>query len=560
MKKILLTPILLLLYVTSMLAVDNRELKIGMTQEFENPNPIIKQMLATSYMYGFVGRALVVLDPDGVMVEKLAVKIPTLENGLAEFFDEDGKRKLRATWEVREGAVWGDGAPVTGHDFKLSWTIGLSDTVSVGDTEMYTQISRIEIDPDNPKKFTLVYDDPKFNFNQIFQIYFVPSHLEGPVFEKHGGENQGYEKNTNYIKDPTNPGLYNGPYRVSEMKLGSHVILVPNENWHGKKPAIQKVILKFIPNTATLEANLKSGTIDMVSILGFRLDQALAFEKRIEENELPFKMNYKSGLTYEHVDLQVGKNEFLKDINVRKALVHAIDRDLLSNTLFDGKQKKAIHNIAPIDPWYTDEPEKIVLYRHSKRTARKLLDKAGWLVGDDGYRYRNGEKLTFQIMTTAQDKTRENVEVFLQSEWKSVGVELTMKNEAPRVFFGETVRKGKYPGMAMYAWYSYPEHPPRLLHSSAIPSEENGHSGQNSMGWINEEVDTLIEQVELEFDFEKRKKLAQKILYHYTNEVPVIPLYYRSEVAVTPANMENYVQTGHLISPTCWAENWRLVD
>lgn len=560
MKKIFLTLVLLLSYVGSMFAVDNRELKIGMTQEFENPNPVIMQILATSYIYGFVGRTLNVLDHNGVIVEQLAVKTPTLENGLAEFFEEGGQKKLRAFWEMKEEAVWGDGAPVTGHDFKLAWTIGLSDTVSVPLREMYAEISRIEIDLDNPKKFTLVYDQPKFNYNQIYQIYPVPSHLEGPVFEEHKAENEGYEKNTKYIKDPTNPGLYNGPYRVSEVKLGSHVIVVPNENWRGKKPAIQKIILKFIPNTATLEANLKSGTIDMVSALGFTFDQALAFEKRINENELPFKMSYKPSLTYEHIDLQIGKNEFLKELNVRKALVHAIDRDLLCNTLFEGKQKKAIHCLAPIDPWYTDDPEKVVLYRHSKRTARKLLDSAGWSVGEDGYRYKDGEKLTFQIMTTAQDKTRENVEVFLQSEWKSVGVELTIKNEAARVYFGETIRKAKYPAMAMYAIYTIPENPPREYHSESIPTEENGFSGQNSMGWINEEVDSLIEQIELEFDFEKRRDISQKIMYHYTNEVPVIPLYYRSEAIVTPINLEGFESTGHLISSTNWAENWELVD
>ena len=540
-------------------SVDNRELKIGITQEFENPNPIIATMLATHYLYGFVGRTPNVIDPDGNDVAMMAVETPTLENGLAEFFEEEGKRKLRAHWEIREDAYWGDGVPVTGHDFKLGWTIGMSDTVSVGEREKFDEIERVEIDPENPKKFALVYDEPKYSYFRAFQHYFVPSHIEGPVFEKFGDENEGYDKNTKYVTDPTNPGLYNGPYRIAEMKLGSHVIFVPNEYWKGHKPAIQKIILKYIPNTATLEANLKSGTIDMISLIGLRFDQALAFDERAQKDGLPYNVNYKPSLVYEHIDLQVGKNEILKDLNVRKALVHSIDRDLLCDTLFDGKQKKAIHNAPPMDPWYTDDPEKIVLYRYSKRTARKLLDAAGWEMSDDGYRYKDGKKLSFQLMTTAQDKTRENVQIFLQSQWKEVGIEITIKNEPARVYFGETTRKAKYPAMAMYACIKLPEHSPRsTLHSESIPTEANSYSGQNSSGWVNKEIDALIEALELEFDFEKRRDLAHQALYHYTNEVPVIPLYYRSDVSVTPSNMEGYRLSGSLIPVTSWAEFWNL--
>ena len=85
------------------------------------------------------------------------------------------------------------------------------------------------------------------------------------------------------MKTPTNPGLYSGPYIISEVKLGNHVTVVPNPKWEGQKPAIQKIIIKLIPNTGTLEANIRSGQIDMIGTMGLlALDQAINFEKKVK--------------------------------------------------------------------------------------------------------------------------------------------------------------------------------------------------------------------------------------------------------------------------------------
>jgi peptide/nickel transport system substrate-binding protein len=388
----------------------------------------------------------------------------------------------------------------------------------------------------------------------------MPAHLEGPVFEANKDTAGAYEKNTLYVTDATNPGLYNGPYRVQEIQLGSHVVLIPNEQWFGQKPYFEKVILKLIPNTQALEANLLSGEIDMISNLGLTLDQSLAFEKRVKEQNLPFEVIYKPGLLYEHIDLQL-KNPILQDLNVRKALVYAIDRDALSQALFEGKQPKAIHNIAPIDRWYTDDPTKIVLYEYSPRKARSMLDDAGWTMGDDGYRYKDGQKLSLQLMTTAGNKTRELVEAWLQEEWKKVGIEITIKNEPARVYFGETVRCSKFEALAMFAWFSAPENTPRsTFHSSNIPTDENGCSGQNDPAWVNKDVDALIDEIDVTFDHEKRVELIAKVLYHYTNEVPVIPLYYRATTSVVPNNFAGYEMSPHQFSEANEVEFWHLTE
>ena len=541
-------------------AASKEELKIGVSQEFEYLNRHIQQMSASNYIGDMCVRGLMILNPEGEWEPVSIKEIPSLENGLAEFYEENGVKKIKAHFELKDGLTWGDGEPVTNEDVLFAWEVGMHPNISVGEREIWAQIERVEIDPDDPLKFTFYYKEARWDFNQLPQYTLLPRHLEGPLFEKHAGTPGSYEKNTLYAIDPTNPGLYNGPYRVTEIQLGSHVILVPNEHFSGPKPYFQKIIAKLIPDTSTLEANLLSGTIDMISNLGLTFDQAVAFEKRIKEKNLPYIVDFVPSLLYEHIDLQLS-NPILQDIRVRKALVYSIDRDALSQALFEGKQPKALHNIAPVDRWYTDNPEKIVLYEYSPRKARKLLDEAGWEMGDDGYRYKDEQKLSLQLMTTAGNKTRELVEAWLQEEWKKVGIDITIKNEPARVYFGETVRKSKFPALAMFAWFSSPENNPRsTMHSSNIPTEENGWSGQNDTRWLNEEVDKLIEEIDVTFSHEKRVELVAKILYHYTNEVPVIPLYYRSSNSVRSANMEGYRLAPHQFSEANHVESWHLTE
>jgi peptide/nickel transport system substrate-binding protein len=537
-------------------ATSNQEFKIGISQEFENMNPLIMTMSASNYLNSMVARALVYLTPDGKWAPQLAKSIPSIENGQAKLTPD--KKKIIAIWEIVDAAKWGDGTPITCADFAFSRKVAAHPNVSVGEKDTYTLVETITADAQNPKKCTFTYEKARWDFYQLGRFYPIPKHIEEPIFDKFSSQKEGYEKNSTYSKNPTNPALYSGPFKISEIKLGSHLTMIPNPNFFGSKPKIQKVIVKLIPNTGTLEANLRSDTIDKVSSLGFSFDQAIAFEKKVKSEKLPYEVIFKPSLVYEHIDLNL-ENPMLKDVRVRKALIYSINREELIKALFDGRQQMAIHNMAPIDPWFTNDPKKIVLYPYSKREASRLLDEAGWKIGADGIRTKDGKKLSFTIMTTAGNKTRETVQTFLQGQWKGVGIDVTIKNEPARVFFGETTKKRKFTGMAMYAWVSSPENSPRsLLHSASIPSDKNGWSGQNQMSYVNKNVDALIDKVELEFDAKKRADIAHQILKYYTDEAPVIPLYYRSDVAVTPLSLKNFRLAGHQYAETNEIENWEI--
>ncbi len=536
----------------------NKQLTIATAQEFDTLNPNISNSSARAYLDGLLTHTLTAINADWQWACWLCKELPTFENGLVKIIEQDGKKKLQVDWQIKAKASWGDGKPVTGYDMKLAWEIGRSPNVLAGEKDQYEQIESFHIDAKNPKKFRTIYKEPRYSYYQLGTFYLTPHHLEGPIWEKTKASQGAYEKQTHYNTNPTNPGLYCGPYVAKGVKAGSHIILERNPHYYGNTAKIEKIIVKIIPNTQTLEANLLSGTVDMINENGLQFDQGLAFEKRLAQDpklKKRYKVLYRQGTIYEHIDLNMN-NPILKDIRVRRALVHAIDRDKLVQALFQGMQKKALHNIHPLDPYYTDDVRQ---YRFDPKRAAKLLDQAGWKMGEDGIRQKDGKKLSLNLMTTAGNKTRELVQVFLQNEWKRVAVDITIKNEPARVLFGVTLPQRKFPAMVLFAWIASPDVPPiSTTHSKEIPTVDNGYSGQNYTGFANVRNDTALDKVLREFDFQKRKQLMKIVQQEYAKEVPVIPLYNRSEVVVVPTNLRGFRISGHQFYSTQSADQWYL--
>ncbi len=541
---------LMIMVATNSFAASKEQLTIGVAAEFENLHPLIGTQAVTSYMLNLAYRPLIVLDLKSKWKPLLIKEIPTLENKLAKRRGEG----IEVTFEFVKNLKWGDGTPVTCRDVAFAWEVGKNKNVSVGNREPYENITSVTADKSSNQKCTVVFAKTKFDYFTNIPSP-VPAHLEEEIFKKHSSKAEGYDVNSNYTKNPTNPGLYNGPYVVSELKLGSHLIFSRNPQFHGKKPYFDKIVFKLVPNNATFEANLRSGILDMVSpAAGLGLDQAVIFEKKVKSENLPFNVVFADGVIYAHIDLNMG-NPILADLKVRQALSHAFNKKDMIDSLLEGKGKPAIHNITENDPWFSN---KVTTYPYNKRLAQRLLDEAGWKMGSNGVRQKDGKNLSVVFYSAAGAKLNDMIMAYLQDKWKAIGVEVVIKTEAARVFFGQTVSHRKY-DMALYSWISIPESSPRsTLHSSMIPSESNSWAGQNSCGYKNPEVDKLIDALETELNASKRKAIAQKILQHYTKDIPVIPIYYRPNTSVIPKGMKGYQLSGHLFYETLYAENWSL--
>jgi peptide/nickel transport system substrate-binding protein len=525
------------------------ELVIGFTQYPATLHPNIDSMAAKSYVLAMTRRPFTAYDKDWKLVCHLCVELPTIENGGARAVPgADGKNKAVVTFTIKPNAIWGDGTPITTDDVIFTYEVGKHPKTGVAAAELYKRIEKIEVHDRN--KFTLHLDRLTYQYNEIGDFQLLPAHIEGPIFR---ADPDTYRNRSLFDAAPTNPALHFGPYRLTQVVAGSHLVLEPNPTWYGDKPHFKKITIRAIENTAALEANLLSGSIDYISgELGVTLDQALAFQKR---NADRFDYVFKPGLIYEHIDFNLDL-PIVQDRRVRQALLYAIDREALSRQLFEGKQPVAHSSVNVLDRVaYADVPK----YAHDPQRAMQLLDDAGFKPGADGIRVdAQGRRLSLELMTTAGNRVRESVQQVLQNQWRRVGVEIRIRNEPARVFFGETTRKRLHQGLAMYAWISSPENPPRsTLHSENIPRESNGWAGQNYPGWQDAEMDKIIDALELELDFAKRKSIWAQLQTHYATELPVLPLYFRAEPFIIPKWLAGVEPTGHQHYSSFRVEYWK---
>ncbi|MBN9064648.1 MAG: hypothetical protein BGP06_15645 [Rhizobiales bacterium 65-9] len=526
------------------------QLTIGVAQFPSTLHPNIDAEVIKSYTLGFVIRQITAFDKNWKNGCLLCTELPSVQNGLAKIIDlPDGKKGMQVTIKLKPDLKWGDGEKVTAKDLEFTWRIARDPKTGFSNTHPWSRAIKVDVVDDSTAVLTL--DKVIASYNEWDQV--LPAHIEGPVYEK-AKEAGDYVKQTTYARSPTTAGLYNGPYLVSGYQSGSQIVLEPNPHWPGTKPGFKRIVIKLIENTAALQANLLSGDVDMVAGegVGLTIDQVLELRKQHPDR---FTYLFKPSLNYEHIDLQIG-NPILKDVRVRQALIYAADRKTLTERLFQGMQPVADTWVNPLSTNFTKDT---IHYPYDPAKAKALLAEAGWKPGPDGVcRNDKGERLSVEFGTTAGNRLRELQQSVLQNNWKASCIEARIKNEPARTFFGETLKKRAYGGLAMYAWSSaVTESPRRTLGSDNIPTEANGWGGANYIAFSNKRMDELIDKSEAALDPEEQKKLWHDMQQIYASEAPVIPLFFRAEAHVFPKWLKGYEPTGHGDWGSFESENWR---
>lgn len=524
-------------------------LTIGITQYPSTFHPNIENMAAKSYVLGFARRPLTAYGADWRLTCLTCETLPSLENGLAEReTTPDGKAGIRVTYRLREGLRWGDGTPVSSDDLRFAWEAGRDAATGFGPAEFYR--SAYELIVVDPRTVTLRFDRVTFEYASMGDFQPLPAHIERARWQS---DPRTYRTRTAYDTETTNPGLWNGPWRITDVRPGASVTLDRNPAWNGEAPAFRRITIRTVENTPALEAQLLAGQVDMIAgELGLPIEQAIALERRTGNR---FRFLFQPGLIYEHLDVRLDQPP-LSDRRIRQALLLATDRRTITERLFAGRQPIANTSVNPLDPMHDPDVRQ---WPFDLDRARALLDEAGWTPGPDGIR-RNaaGERLSLEFMTTAGNRGREAVQQVLQGMWRAAGIEARIRNEPPRVFFAETLSHRRFQGLALFAWISAPESVPRsALNSDEIPVEASNWSGQNFGGYRNAEMDVLTQTIPEQLDVAQRREMWRRLQAIYAEDLPAIPLWFRSDAHVWPQWLEGVRPTGHLNVSTLWAEEWR---
>jgi len=568
------------------------EVVIGMSQEPDSLWPALASMMAGSEIKTHLGvnptTALTVIDEKWRLMPNLGgyrsapgapLQVPSIENGGLEdlcakhppvqegercgleIIDRTGlpvKAQMVSHWELRSDAKWSDGQPVTVDDVTFGLEFMMSKDLPVIDRSMEERIAAIVPAKDANGKASKhrfdIYWKEVYAYIAAGNLVILPRHLLEEPFTY----NPGRLKEHWFGRKP----IGWGPWMIEEYRRRSHIILVPNPHyWDRQKIRLKKITYRFIRSTNSLKAALEAGNIDATSETGLGSDEVSKLENMYPER---WNYHYRSGLVWEHIDLRSdydeeihkGRPNPLEDVRVRQALAHGANRQLLADAIFDGKVRVA-HSYLP-DVHYAYH-KSLKTYDYNPDKARKLLDAAGWKMGANGIRKKDGETLKLRFGTTAENKIRELVQQVLQQDWKQIGIEIEVNNEPPSAFFGQTTHKRKFPHMAMYAWLLSPiTAGDTLYRGDKIPSPSNNWQGQNYAGLRNDELTRLAIEGEKALDLKKRIGILQKVQEIFAEQLPAIPLYFRVNSSVTDKRLRNWKPTGTSY-PTSWnSAEWYL--
>ncbi len=522
-----------LFLISSLHATAKEEIKIAIVQEWNQFNPVTLNLASTQSLIDFVVRGVVRRSASGGVLPDIAESIPSFKNKTLKKEKRQGAEVLVAEWTLKSKAQWGDGKDITCDDWILGWKIGSTQNVGAAEKQPYEKILQIVKDPKNSKKCLVTYKTTDWTFDRDLPP-LIPAHIEEKVYVENQNKKEGYDQSTIYVRNPTNAGLYNGPYKVVEFKIGSHFILTPNPYFYGQKPTIKKVTVRHIGDTSTIRANLLTGQIDMISSVGFPPDTALQLDEESEKKNLGFRIIFRDSPIFQGLFFN-NENEILKHKEVRQAIALLIDKKSIVDSFFSGKLQPAETMLSPQNMAFLKRSPVF-----NKRKAEQLLESSGWKKDTTGIRFKDGKRLSLLFRTSSGIKVLETIQSFICDQLKSSGIECIIKNQPPRVFLGETIQRGDF-ALGMFGMPVYPDTSLKTqLGSSSIPNEGNSWTGGNNLRISSPRIDQFLKDFDKEWDFKRRTKLMKDLEAELHSMIPFVPVYHRREAVAVPKDLQGF--------------------
>ena len=493
----------------------------------------------------------------GEVIAKLAAEIPSMENG---GISEDMKS---ITWKLQEGLKWSDGTPVTSADAKFTVDYCLHPEGGCAQAARYEGIESVETPDDLTVKIN--FKEPRPNPFTAFTGATSPI-LQAAQFANCLGAAASTCTDQNF-----NP-IGTGPFRVTSFKTNDVVSLEANPEYRDPaKPAFATVNLKGGGDAAAAgRAVLETGEFDHAWNLHLAPD-VLAGMEAAGKGELvtgfgTLVERIEMNMTDPSPDLPEGERStvahphpILSDEKVRRALSMAIDRNLL-NEIGYGQAGRATCNLVPAPEMFASDNTECLT--QDIEGAKALLEEAGWTVGSDGIREKDGKKLQL-LYQTSVNAVRQDFQALVKQWWSEIGVEAELKTVDASVFFGgdagspDTFQKF-YADVEMYANnFDGTDPEPYLAQYTCekIPGPDNQWQGENVNRFCDPEYDKLVVELGKTGEIEARATLAKRMNDILTKDnMVVVPLVDRGRVSAKSKTL------GGVILNTWDSELWNAAD
>ena len=308
---------------------------------------------------------------------------------------EDG---LTWTVTIRDDAYFTDGEQLTAEDVAFTYNT-VKASSSVND---FTMLDYAEAADDT----TVV-----FHMTRPFSIWPYTMAVVGIVPE------HAYDSAT-YGANP----IGSGRYMLEQWDRGQQVILTANPDYYGEQPKMQRVIILFMEEDAAFLA-AQAGQVDVAytsatysneTVEGYSLASYASVDNRgINLPAVPASTDSEG---------RVIGNDFTADVLVRRAINIGIDRQEMIDNVLNGYGTPA-YSICDQLPWYNEASQ----VAYDPEAAAALLDEAGWRMGEDGVRTKDGARAELNVLYSNGDSVRQALAADLANQLGELGIACTIE-------------------------------------------------------------------------------------------------------------------------------------
>lgn len=411
---------------------------------------------------------LTVTNPDLTIGYDLATDTSVSEDGL--------------TWTVtiRKDVQFTDGEPLTAGDVAFTYNT-VKETSSVND---FTMVERAEALDDT----TVV-----FHMTRPFSIWPYTMAAVG-ILPEHAYDSRTYG---------TNP-IGSGRYMLKQWDQGQQVILEANPDYYGEAPKMKQVTILFMEEDAAFLA-AQAGQVDVAYTSATYSDQNIdGYE--LAAYETVDNRGFNLPAVPEGTDeegRQTG-NDFTSDVRVRRAINLGIDRQEMIDHVLNGYGSPA-YSVCDQLPWYSEASE----VAYDPKEAGKLLDEAGWRMGPDGVREKDGVKASLNLLFSTGDSVRQALVEDFADQMEELGIACTTEGVG-----WDTAYDRALADPLLWGWGA---HTPMELYNIYHTEEKSGSARYSPYG--NEAVDAYMDQALASGDLEESYALWQKAQWDGTTGV-----------------------------------------
>lgn len=421
---------------------------------------------------------------------------------------------LSITFSLDPKARWHDGKPVTAKDVQYTFKVNSDPAYSSPNAPLLQNIDSVAIRDSLTPVFYFKKHTPGQFFDVAFQLLIIPEHVYGAIAPK--------DLRT---ADATRRPIGTGQYRLVRWDAGQRIELdADTTNFRGR-PKLDRVILVATSDPMAGVTQILSGQADVMD--AFPLDQA----PKLDSNKFakpilrPVPAYAFLGMNRFARKSHTAPSPIFGDVRVRRAMSMAVDREAMLRNIF-GSIGRIGYGPFPMTLPYADSSTKVPPY--DTTAAKALLDSAGWRVGSNGIRVKNGVPLKFSIMVPVTSAPRRQYAVLIQAQLRKVGAQVDIDALDPKADLDRRDTGDFDAILDAFSPDPTPNGEKQNWSSAGI-----GPSGQNGLRYSNPKVDALMDSASATTDPGREKALMLRAHQLIIDDVPAIWLYdYTNVLAV----------------------------